>query len=1016
MFIKKILIFFTFLFVLFVSNGALAQTSGGDCGLNEDGTIDQTSFAICKEDIIYNAINSLFPIIIKENVFKFLNLKYLENTNQENIPENNYENYKFLDLNKHIIIVGLFKIANASLAVVISAILIIVLVKNVIYDTARTGSFLGDDVNLLKTGINYALFAILMAPIGAGITLIQFLFVLMGFVALGLANFFYSFYLNYVSGDFFLQQQNVLSASEEMAINNNALIYSNQYATSLINGALCNRATSQYIFETNFGDINPSNIQGKIDCVFSGQNKIGVNFNVDAGSESFDGLALQNISVSPFSSGDVDFINSSYVFGRNSPTTGQCSNYKSFNCLTIDISLPTLTEPLLTEMQEKADVFGEFKKIIPSLSIRSDNYASIKAGWDNIYSKINDEYKNENGDLNINQERAVKAVSLFYHQLIMNYLMIGYLGINKQGVSNIADGATNVSPFRDLLSEVTQIVDNIERAECNIAGYGMGEAFDTKEILNDYLAGEGDKNYVNKSLSTMRCVNFIDDGFQVAMDKEYEFNNLEDREQASAASNNYINQAIDQYNNLVEIIYNNKVSVNRSLQESLSEINSNAYFKDLRKKGFFAIGFSALEIAKKNDMDSKFRQYIDKVNFSQKTGFNFSNYLSKQITSDRNEYQIPNYRGFSVADALSDYSIRANEELIGQRNDYMNSVTNSFSDPASTGSEGAGAMESAFNLMYASFSDLEGTLFNITGAKMVFGTKEEIISENEECLQDGTCTAEGIKNPIINLTEFGHDLINVTSIMIASAFVPAAIVKIKKDAINNKSGSLNNKSFFQGGFAVFEKLIYALASFVSFILNISFIFLILGFMLAYFIPLMPFIKFLVEILSWVVAYFLAVLIANFWLIFLLLPAKAENLDDVKEALKTYLIQLNLRPGITVIAFIIVWMLLTVFMLLINYLFAMVTLSLVSASPGWQFVVSIMMVLVTYIGLIYLIFKYVVDLIEFIPRKITESLGASGSQSSSALAALILAKSGNMPKQKINSLSSSMRRFAKGRGR
>lgn len=1012
---KKFISLFFGIIVLLLSNNTFAAES--DCGLNSNGTIDQTNIAICEDDIVFNVYETIFPVIVNDTIFKFLDFDYIEK-DSESITDN----YSFLTLNKHKIIVGISGIINTSLIIVV-----FIIVARIIYlgiaGTAKDGSFLGEEYDGKKAAYGFGGFMLLLSPVGTGITLLQLITMLLSILSISLSNGIFAFYLNFISGDYFFNKQSQLSDYEVSQMDNNSYIYSYKYVASLISGSLCNRVSEQFAFESSFGVLSSNNIKDNINCVY-GQNGYGVNIETAPSGDVVDGIVNKTYTVTKLGIDGVDFVNTSLGFGRQGPLSGECSTFRNFNCLSVNISLPAISDPEIARLVGESDLLNIYKGTISGLSIGGDNYGAIYSGWESIKANVFSKYANEDGGLSINDSRALKALSLFYHQLIQNYFMIGYLEISNIG-GVYSPKSMNFNSINSVLMKVDSIIDSIERGNCSLSGYGVDDIYKTKDALNGILNSSSTELDDSYSLESMRCVKFTGDSFVAQLDKKYDFSVEGDSVAAFESGNAYNAKAIDELNNLVKDLSNTRIDVNKSFQKSLSDINNSEFFIKLRQKGMLSLGFYSMEIAKKNDLDGKFRKYIDKNGFSLNPNFESRTMISNDIYNDKvRNYTVNNYGSFQEMSKINNFVESLNPLLSGTSDGYISNVVNEIGDGKVSAGYADSSMTKALNSVANKFTNIQDELLNATGAKLIFGTKEDMIRGYEDCITtDSECHKVVTQNPIIRLNEFGHDLIN-TSVAVGATLVTvswltdrgAYLASEAHGASASLDGFIGEKGKFGSKLTILSKIFEKGLSLFGVLIELLLFFVILmaafGFVLAYMIPLMPMIKFLVEVVSWLMVSVLSFFIANMWAVFMISPPKKnEGKNLIVNTIWNYIVQLVFRLPLITISYIIVWSLLTVFMMLVNFLFSMVANSLVSHSDSIMFLFTMSLVLVSYIFIIFIVFKFTVGLLTYIPQKVTSKMGVDSNPSEGGMAALILAKA-NTPTNKIKGSAKNIKSFGK----
>ena len=294
-----------------------------------------------------------------------------------------------------------------------------------------------------------------------------------------------------------------------------------------------------------------------------------------------------------------------------------------------------------------------------------------------------------------------------------------------------------------------------------------------------------------------------------------------------------------------------------------------------------------------------------------------------------------------------------------------------------------------------------------------------------ECAEDASKCAIPMENPLIGISDFGSQLIEVSvTIIVASIAIDYFGSKVSQKflgddgALMKKAGSLSSGKGF--GLELLTKgaseLIDFISLLMSFLVGFAGAILLLGIMLAYVIPLIPFIAFTFAFISWMVFCLQVLFLFPLWCVFSLRVASQQDANtDMYRATYNLIIQILFKPIILVGVYILMWSLLAVMVSVINYTVVTYMLtSLESTDFSLVELTSSIVLLIVYAILIFLVVKMMFKTLHSIVKKIFGYLKVESSQDVGGVSpedALQKAMVGGIVAGSFSNFGSGARRYA-----
>lgn len=954
---KKTLI--AILSVILIASSAVVYANvvadPSECGVTEDGKVKQIDFSICREDVAFKVIYSVFPKVISDDVLDFFNFKYLSPVAEE--LKTDSVNY----LNQSDTLVHLFKSVNTMMLLLV---LIFVFSTFIVgsLKTAQDGKFLGESWNFRKIFVSYAFFFLLLTPTETGVTLFQVLILAAGLLSISVANGIWGAYLYLVSG----ADQTVSGGNDlgSLEIDRNSPIYyqSEVYVNNIIDSILCTRSSENAQFEAQVGAITENNFGDKVSCVFKERNKGGLEIPLlDKESSSFfvskyfASQKYTTTSTNIFSGSDFgasELVGSGVEFGSFSVNAGVCEGVEEFSCGGWRVHVPKFPSE---EFQEFADSL-DFDSVTKSAMASSNNIAalssSLSSGVETLTSKARAIYsETPEAPLPSAVQKKLKILISAFHQTLFNHATSGVSGVGS-------------SPeiFKGVLLKSNSLVDKIREFECLSKQSDSYLSSGTLMGLNAVRGGQAP----SISDGFVKCIDFQNGELVLLGGKDsktpFDRASESDMQVLSNRISSTASDVLRERQELVDEVFKIRAAVQNSLYESINGIDNGGFYNDIRRKGFFVAGSLILDISKRSSFD---KGLIDSTSSSviyspSKTVINgVSRDLTSSKTSQSYSYELQERIKRSSA---KNYSVSGNYDLASFSDDLYQRMD-----------ERASYDESNVFQRFVSFITSPVYQFRkVTGSTGGLGG---VTGDLESCrISPESCPIPKV-NPMIAITDLGNELLDVSIFMVSTLVATNVVLStvnvgsgkgIKRDSSGEvvSSGVAFKTNKYTG------KALDLLSGASTILFKILFYIGLLGIIFAYVLPLIPFLNFIVAILSWLMLFFQMLIISTIWTTYLLKPVEeGDTNNEVYVSGYNFALQLVARMPLMLIGFILGWMLLQVFLLMINLSLPNTLLSIISGAGTLASLFSTLFILTTYMVIVYLITLYAFSLMKEIPDRL-----------------------------------------------
>jgi hypothetical protein len=537
-------------------------------------------------------------------------------------------------------------------------------------------------------------------------------------------------------------------------------------------------------------------------------------------------------------------------------------------------------------------------------SMKSVLYLALLAAWDesndddsliSIDNKVVRKSAALEKSLVDNARPHFRQASQFLHQEAMNALMFG----NAFHARSLRLSTSHYPGFNDFSSLVEQTVKTEKLTElmlkiqCNSYQSSHAGALQTANFLNGIVDSPG-------AASHAKCLD-VERRTVRELNPDYATEDVEVVRQRAIARHDELSVALKtEWDTLVSTLSDQRSAVESSFNETSRNDGGAEWWVNLRQKGYlsaadYAISASSVVTTQKRSL----KQIVNNFNVSA-LRYDESqvslNLAGKYSTNDRlfrptshstgEALLLTNLPGDRVDTLISDSEWLVKQEML-IRDQPMIVDTSSF-----------------FNKISNTFS-LPSTYLDRLGVSLSQNAKNE-----DACLLDPSDCPFPLSDPLIELTLFGHDMVDASFGFFAIALPAKALSEIdlsmlgsgEKNTGNvNKSAGLDKLLKYTSKILDIRRIIDLMFNVFSSIMTAVFL---IGVMLAYLLPLIPKIYLYLQFISWlmvvVMASFAVLLWSLFWIRF------NEKRDMLKSAGFHYGVELMFKPLFSLIAVLFAW--------------------------------------------------------------------------------------------------------------
>jgi conjugal transfer/type IV secretion protein DotA/TraY len=986
----------------FAGNLSEEFKNSSKCGVGDNGFVELWSWDICEQDFSFRVFYRLFPDVMDNHMLPLTNPKFLAGGNGatsvkdfEKDHLNVYRAYEYSLMN-------IFK-NMTSLAFFFGAILFVWHMFLALVRSSTEGSFLGEKYSFSQTAIKYGLVIIGFLPMGGGLLVIHLAVFLLIMFGIAFANLLYGIYINYMDiGSADTDANETLQDEINFDPYNADDFYSAEVAKGLLKMSMCKTVTEQYMFENNITQFTYKNWNNVKSCSAEITSK-GQIYNENITGDGFqkNGSAANMLSAKSnnFTKNNGDlYLNGGLLIGRNIQNSSSCDGVVgvyNYTCGSISVSPPSMSDNKVLDLMKKIDFFsyyGQASKMINELDNASAN--EVKNKTTEIWIKIKDAAIKElsvdgkSEKLTPEDEIIIKNIAFYFHKLILNDSITGGLGYIK-GNTSLLDN-TNNKKITDTLSSLSSFSGDILDNYCT----AHKEIRDKSINLKKYLDGEK----VTEEKFSAACLFVSNTGETFVLGQDSTNQNVTNNK------NDDYNKLRNEFKEIITDLSNKRKGIKSSLFQAVKGLDNKTVSQQMRKLGWASAGGYMLRLIKNTETDSRLMTAFD-----QSLSIDISKITPQMIgetyqTSKDNA--VESYDNSNFSDLEQTYKIVVSP-FISQRSDLkimdVSALSESVVQDATLQKE---KEEHLTTLLWETLINPFGDFKRVIGS----GTNGEMLTTKtiKACIEDMSQCNVSFNNPISAITDFGNNLIKISSTMIiataATSFLKYTAMYITNSNLQDqisKSGSISKasddvnavgESLAQKVGGTTGKLAYNVANFfadskvvnvlyyiLSLFINVFFVLLLLGVWFAYIIPLVPFMTFLFAFLSWVTLCLIALFVAPMWLGFnIQMSEKDKSMTDMMQSALNISLQILFRPAMTIIALVLGWSLFTVMFAIIN-ITSMPFLASVLISDGSFSITSLVdnvLVVVIYGALIFISIKYVFSFMYKLANKLFQIINVN----------------------------------------
>jgi len=998
----SILLFFTF-----ACNSAFAINeeefkNASDCGV-ENSVVKFFSWDICEQDFAFRIFYKLFPDVMEEQVLPIVNSKYLEKVKDleaNNLEMNRAYQHSMLKITEIIF----------NLSMVFGAWLFLWHSSLALLRTATEGSFLGKEYNGTKTGVKYGVIIFLMLPAGNGLIIGHWIVFLLILFSIAFGNLFYGIFLNFIDagsdtanlnagqnsiGTFKDTSEDRLEAFKEYSAKNSMdhnFFYGTEMAKKLTKASICKLRTEQFILENSISKMNSGNAGTYYTCTAESLMKSQIlNKSISGADFVNTGSAFTSYRTTEtnIKNGSTDVAFTSGVrFGKNIQSSS-CQNIDgiySYSCGELTVNVPNITDAETIDLMNDVGFYSTYANVSSSITSsykESSTAVSEKAtaGWEAISSKLVEKLaKDINGrkQLSPSDEVIIKNIAYIYHQLLLNDAMVGVAAIAGNGI--IAP-STNKSLTNNLV-KATNAAGYILDAYCIKNQEMIKSSKNLLKYINDFNADDA------KTISTS-CLKLIGQkptsvwGIEFGQDKA-------GVDAAVVEINNKTTLAKELLLDVVLDVQYKREGLELSLFKSLKSVSKLSLTAQMRKVGFASAGGFMLKIIKDKDIDNKFMRSLQNS-----IGFSDSNVDTKFIGSETSSSKsnLPSsLNNSNFADISFMYGAVVNDFSSARKDLRMTDISPVVSGVYDDSLTQAGRDDSYVDSILTLVTDPFSSFKTAIGIKAGADSYKDVV---KNCMADLKLCPIPLENPIKGLSDYGHTLIaastNLMATSIVLSFTKYASINYKTKKLEREKGGsvdklnkLENKvtqglggKIGSGAIAFVAKSLSLAESLLNALMGILLLLLSVGVFLAYIIPLVPFMMFTFAFLSWVTICLLTLFIAPMWTIFNLKMTEERNGNsEMYRSGYNIAMQILFRPSLLVIALVMGWGIFILAFMILNLTITPFIYGVLMSEGGSFSLVSMLnglMIVLTYGILIYVIIKFVFNLMYEITNKLFQAM-------------------------------------------
>jgi hypothetical protein len=1013
---KKIYRLFIFIFftVLTVNISAADQES---CGV-KNGSVKEYSYEVCKEDVSFDILYSLFPKFFDESVFILADFGEIEELSET--PEYEFDDqYKKFSNLLYEVFTSVSKLSTFILMFYVFYYVFFSILKS-----SESGSFLDySGKSITRTLMFSGLIGIMFVPIG-GLTLIQVAILIVAILSISIANLTYGQYLSvfdtqieYITSDEdedgFLLEKHDSSPSAIMA---------KAYTKDLARISLCRDITSQAILDQNIYDLKIENIGTRLSCASGELNySDSITSTVTSKAKSIGLPSFYNTNYSEVFRAKTKSlnINEYTLFGIQKRYTCEVEKFKPYTCGIMESKTPKLGNNNLLKMYGVGNFMKDIISTSEKLNLAGGNTNIFKKDWNSIKKRIEEQLKNasEKTDKEVSfsaKDKASKEVadnivsgrdmtdlkkmSYLYHQLMLNTLTTGlsiktlqkssgFMDVFENDLNSHIDYSNEKALMKDF-KDIKEVSNKIQENHCILNSDGLADSYSTLSKL---------KRTSQNSGGSTRCLILPSYGIYGVDSSGTPLLKKDDTKEKFEKRLSVISEL---FNEKAEEIFKRRMEVEISFVDSLKGIGEQSVLVNLRKRGWLTMPTYLIEASKDVKTTNIYMKALLGSNKFKPLNVDFS-YISNDISS-MPDVSFDRYAGFKGNSNIFKYFLdeKQSESIYNDNETFTKSLVQDNADFI---------IGSDFD-----FNKIFGNILNpIKPLKFAIGlenveslTSKDNLSLMEQCKKNRDLCPIPKSDPIIELNKYGHYLMSTSASYFSMLAIMKGLVfglssaaklrqqkkdKSKQDKDENGVGKgKGNKSIKKIGSDVLTSLggsfkganllgdalditSNILAALIGVVIGLFFV----GVFLAYLLPLIPMVYFFVGFLTWVLLIAQILIIAPIWAVHFI--KFEENKEIIAHAAKSYGLQILLKPIFMVMGMIFAWEFMKVALFFVN----LTIFPLFNSTQGDSTILSFLrevLFLFVFTGILYVIIKYILQIITTIADTLLKTLDIAPNQS------------------------------------
>jgi len=999
---------------LFFSFAATADNSGAenvfiqtDCA-TEDERVIPGDGTLCQDDIAFGIMYEMFPSLFKELIplWSLSSFNFGDEDSSLKTPELLGEYYG--DRVLFVLFDLFYKLVLLLIGVYVSVLVISIIFKK-IRGVPISGNDLGDHrdtpVSWVAGGLAGSLMLIPIKNFFLGTLLIFSLAV----SSLSMANFILSIFLSSQQSIF---QSSIDAESRNSRGTNEYYVDRHDYLSEglyryLVKMEICRHESVNYLVSKNLSAFQDRDkLKDYRTCLF-GTNTI---FNFDtaqvSGAGPFSWASNKELPISLngkdayYSLSSIDFINRPLLIEQcEVPDTMSSVEY---GCGRIEVSQPEFFEnPLVTMLGE--DLFFENIDSISS-SLTPELTASqieqiVNRGWASMKSEVeasildwseNPEFTFVNGVIPQDKLKKSEAFKMIkedsdglywrrlissYHQNANNILAFGsswskqslasYYSSSETSTSNtLDDNRENLDSLHYHQDKARTLANIAIEANCMDRFYGL----DGSNMLLDFLS---EIRADLPSSASARCVNWRTNKLHGQITGRDELGINEVREATIVEFNDLAKRFQENWEDTTSRYADQRQAVEASFSDAMRSIEVGNWWVKMRQEGYLsAASYFFLANAKIED----YKRGLVKIsnNYDLSTPQYDSKYVGLAIEREKDlETSFPDFiSGDELFDAVERTS-RVIDPIVGKSH-WVARQEQMLRQPKLHGDD-AMSLDTVLDFALDPIKNLNRMGISLSG-------KEK---SQEGCLTDPEKCPFPVTDPIIELNQFGYDMVSAAadfySIAITAKLMSSAVL-FNKDFF---SGAIGDRA--SGGAPVGSNVIFKVADTLGIASDYMFstfatiiaLYWVVGALLAYLLPLLPMLYLYMKFISWIMvvlmASFSVLLWAMYWVRF------KEKRQIIRDAGYHFGLEIMFKPTMSLLSVIYAWY----FFYVVTFIIG-ATISWVNLLPldgqggmGMRYILDpfFAWMLIAYVYFVGLSFSY--KIMDFMQSELFEKLGISG---------------------------------------